>query len=166
MTHIQVGKIINTQGIKGEVKVYPLTSDISRFDELKKAYIGEEKMPVCIEKAWYKKGFVILKFQEFTEINEVLKFKNEYLYIDDSDKIELPKDAFFIFDIVGCKVLDVKGHEIGTVTEVITNTGNDIYVIKDENNKQYLIPAVKEIIKEVNIEEKKIVIKPIEGLIE
>ncbi|MCG4585594.1 16S rRNA processing protein RimM, partial [Anaerosalibacter bizertensis] len=89
MDYIQVGKIINTQGIKGEVKIHPLTDDISRFDELEKVYIGEEKVLVYIEKNWSKKEFVILKFVGYDDINEVLKFKNEYLYIEEKDKIKL-----------------------------------------------------------------------------
>lgn len=167
MDYIQVGKIINTQGIKGEVKIYPLTDDISRFDELEKVYIGEEKVLVYIEKNWSKKEFVILKFVGYDDINEVLKFKNEYLYIEEKDKIKLEEDSYFIFDIVGCNVLDIKGNKIGIVTQVITNTGNDIYIIKSEDNsKNYLVPAVKQFIKKVDIENKEIIIEPIEGLIE
>ncbi|HHV27213.1 MAG TPA: 16S rRNA processing protein RimM [Tissierellia bacterium] len=167
MDYIQVGKIINTQGIKGEVKIYPLTDDISRFDELEKVYIGEEKVLVYIEKNWSKKEFVILKFVGYDDINEVLKFKNEYLYIEEKDKIKLEEDSYFIFDIVGCNVLDIKGNRIGIVTQVITNTGNDIYIIKSEDNsKNYLVPAVKQFIKKVDIENKEIIIEPIEGLIE
>ncbi|MEY8303216.1 ribosome maturation factor RimM [Anaerosalibacter bizertensis] len=167
MDYIQVGKIINTQGIKGEVKIYPLTDDISRFDELEKVYIGEEKVLVYIEKNWSKKEFVILKFVGYDDINEVLKFKNEYLYIEEKDKIKLEEDSYFIFDIVGCNVLDINGNRIGIVTQVITNTGNDIYIIKSEDNsKNYLVPAVKQFIKKVDIENKEIIIEPIEGLIE
>ncbi|MBV1816573.1 ribosome maturation factor RimM [Anaerosalibacter bizertensis] len=167
MDYIQVGKIINTQGIKGEVKIHPLTDDISRFDELEKVYIGEEKVLVYIEKNWSKKEFVILKFVGYDDINEVLKFKNEYLYIEEKDKIKLEEDSYFIFDIVGCNVLDIKGNKIGIVTQVITNTGNDIYIIKSEDNsKNYLIPAVKQFIKKVDIKNKEIIIEPIEGLIE
>ncbi|MBU5293319.1 16S rRNA processing protein RimM [Anaerosalibacter bizertensis] len=167
MDYIQVGKIINTQGIKGEVKIHPLTDDISRFDELEKVYIGEEKVLVYIEKNWSKKEFVILKFVGYDDINEVLKFKNEYLYIEEKDKIKLEEDSYFIFDIVGCNVLDINGNKIGIVTQVITNTGNDIYIIKSEDNsKNYLVPAVKQFIKKVDIENKEIIIEPIEGLIE
>ncbi|MBW4828661.1 MAG: ribosome maturation factor RimM [Clostridiaceae bacterium] len=167
MDYIQVGKIINTHGIKGEVKIYPLTDDISRFDELEKVYIGEEKILVCIERNWSKKEIVILKFKGYDDINEVLKFKNEYLYIEEKDKIKLEEDSYFIFDIVGCNVLDIKGNKIGIVTQVITNTGNDVYIIKNEdNNKDYLVPAVKQFIKKVDIENKEITIESIEGLIE
>lgn len=167
MDYIQVGKIINTQGIKGEIKVYPLTDNIYRFDELKKVYIGEGKTLMYIENVWYKKEFIILKLEGYDNINEVLKFKNEYLYIDERDKVKLPRNSYFIFDIVGCNVLDSSKNSIGVVTEVIKNIGNDIYIVKNEcNNKEYLIPAVKRFIKKIDIENKKIIIEPIKGLIE
>ncbi|MCR2042793.1 ribosome maturation factor RimM [Anaerosalibacter massiliensis] len=167
MDYIQVGKIINTQGIKGEIKIYPFTDNIYRFDELKKVYIGERKVLVCIENVWYKKEFIILKLEGYDNINEVLKFKNEYLYIDERDRVRLPKNSYFIFDIVGCNVLDSSKNSIGIVTEVIKNTGNDIYIVKNKcNNKEYLIPAVKQFIKKIDIENKKIIIEPIKGLIE
>lgn len=167
MDYIQIGKIINTQGIKGEIKVYPLTDNIYRFDELKKVYIGEGKTLMYIENVWYKKEFIILKLEGYDNINEVLKFKNEYLYIDERDKVKLPRNSYFIFDIVGCNVLDNSKNSIGVVTEVIKNIGNDIYIVKNEyNNKEYLIPAVKQFIKKIDIENKKIIIEPIKGLIE
>ncbi len=167
MDFIQVGKITNTHGIKWEIKVYPLTDDIRRLEKLKNLYIGDKKIKVTVEKIWYQKNLVILKFKEYDNINEVEVYKNEYLYIDEKDKIVLPDDTYFIFDIIGCKVIDISNNEIGIVSEVLTNMSNDIYVVKDLNShKEYLIPAVKQFIKEISIEEKKIVIEPIEGLIE
>lgn len=110
---------------------------------------------------------MILKFKEYNNINEVEVYKNEYLYIDEKDKISLPDDTYFIFDIIGCKVIDTNNNEIGIVTEVLTNISNDVYVVKDlHSHKEHLIPAVKQFVKKISIEEKKIVIEPIEGLIE
>ena len=71
MEYIKIGKIINTQGIKGEVRIFPLTDDLRRFEKLKEAYIGEEKIPITIEKVWYKENLVILKFKGFDNINDV-----------------------------------------------------------------------------------------------
>ena len=96
MDYIQVGKIINTHGIKGELKIFPLTDNINRFDELMSVFIGDEKLKVNIEKVWYQKGIVIIKFKEFDDINQVLSYKDEYIYIDEEDKVQLPKDTYFI----------------------------------------------------------------------
>ena len=167
MEYIKIGTIINTHGVRGELKIYPLTDDITRFNRLKTLYIGDNKYKVEIEKVKYHKGLVILKFEEFDNINQVLSFKQEFIYIDEEEKVELPKDHFFIFDIVGCSVLDTKEEKIGIVTEVIQSASNDVYVVKDyEKNKEYLVPAVKEFFVNIDIDNKRIIIDPIEGMIE
>lgn len=167
MEYIQVGKIINTHGIKGELKIIPLTDNIDRFDDLKSIFIGEEKTKVNIEKIWYNKGFVIIKLKEFDDINQVISYKDEYVYIDEKDKVQLPEDTYFIFDIIDCQVIDTSGNKLGIVKNVMTNFSNDIYVVEDlKLGKEHLIPAVKEFVVDINIEEKIITIEPIEGLIE
>lgn len=167
MEYIKVGRIINTHGIRGELKVFPLTDNLDRFDDLKIVYIGNNKEKVEIEQVKYHKGLAIIKLKEFHNINQVLKFKDDFLYIDVEDKVELPEDHYFIFDIVDCNVYDTKGRKIGVVTDVLQYTSNDVYVVKDmEKNKEYLIPAVKEFVVDIDVENKKIIIDPIEGMIE
>jgi 16S rRNA processing protein RimM len=167
MDYIQIGKIINTHGIKGEVKVYPLTYDINRFSNLKKAYLGQNKIKVEVEKVKYHKDLVIIKFKEFNNINEILLYKDKFIYIEKEDIISLPKNHFFIFDIVDCQVFNMAGDKIGVVTEVIQSASNDVYVIRNyEKNKEYMIPAIKEFFVNIDIDNKKIVINPIEGMIE
>jgi len=167
MDYIIVGRIVNTHGIKGELKVYPLTDNIERFDDLKKAYIGDNKIKAEIDTVKYHKGFVIIKFKEFNDINEVLHFKDSFIYIEENDKVKLPEDHYFIFDIVGCTVYNTEGEKIGVLTEVIQSASNDVYVVKNmEKNRSYLIPAVKEFVTEVDIKNKRITIDPIEGMIE
>ena len=134
---------------------------------MKSLFIGEEKLKVNIERVWTKKKFVIMKFKEFSDINQVLDYKGEYIYIDEEDKVQLPEDTYFIYDIIGCKVVDTSGNDIGIVKDVMTNMANDVYVVEDLIlEKEYLIPAVKHIVVEVNIKDKVITIEPIEGLIE
>ncbi|MDR7856357.1 ribosome maturation factor RimM [Tissierella sp.] len=167
MDYTIVGKIINTHGIKGEVKVFPLTNNINRFDFLKIAYIGEEKIRVQIEKVKYHKNFVILKFNGFNDINEILSFKDNYIFVDEEGLVKLPENHFFIYDLVGSQVIDIESNIVGTIKDVIQGASNDVYVIKNiEGNKEYLIPAVKQFIIDVNIVDKKIIINPIEGMIE
>lgn len=167
MDYIQIGKIITTHGIKGQVKVHPLTDDINRFSRLKIAYLGNSKFKVKVEEVKYHKNIVILKFEEFDDINEILPYKDDFIYIDEKDKIDLPKNCFFIFDIIDCLVFNLEGEKIGVVTQVIQSASNDIYVVKDNiKNKEYMIPAVKKFIVDVDIDNKKIVVDPIEGMIE
>lgn len=167
MDYTVVGKIINTHGIKGEVKVYPLTDNLHRFSDLKVVFIGEKKIEVEIESVRYHKGFGILKFKGYDNINQILSFKDSYIYIRDEDRIKLPENSYFISDLLHCKVYDTKLNLIGELVDVLQGASNDVYVVKDHyNEKEYLIPAVREFIIDVNIKEKKIIIDPIEGMIE
>lgn len=162
-----IGKITNSHGVKGEVKIFPLTDNIDRFNNLESAYIGENKVSVSIERARKHKKMLILKFNKFNNINEILKFKNEYIYVGDEEKVILPEDHFFIYDLVGSEVFDMDSNKIGTLSDVLKGPRNDIYVIKDEEkDKEYLIPGVKEFINKVDISNKIIIIDPIEGMIE
>ena len=165
MDYISIGKITNTHGIKGELKVYPLTDDIKRFDILERAYIGEEKIPVNVESVKYHKNLAILKFKEYNNINEVLDFKDYYIYVDKDGRVELPEGHFFIYEILDSQVFDLEENLIGYLRDVIQGPANDIYLIKD-GEKEYLIPAVGEFIKKIDLEKKRIYIQPIEGMIE
>lgn len=160
---IKVGKIINTHGIKGELKILPLTDDSKRFDNLNKIYVDDKEY--MIKKVWYKKNFPIISIENFDNINDVLNFKNQYIYIAMEDTIELEKDTYFIFQIKGLNVFTIDGLEVGVVKDVLTPGANDVYVVKGKE-KEYLIPAIKDCIKEINLEEKKIIIKPMKGLLE
>lgn len=165
MEYIVIGKIINTHGIKGDLRVYPYTDNIKRFSDLKDVYIGEQKEKVDIENVKYHKDLVLLKLKSFDNINDVLIFKEKLVYIDERDKIKLPKDNYFIHELIGCKVYDQKDKLLGVIEDVLQNSSNDVYVIKD-NEKEYMIPAIKKFIKEVNISEKTIIVDVIEGMIE
>ena len=167
LNYVQIGKIVNTHGIKGELKIYPLTDDLYRFDHLKTAFLGEKKVEVTVQNVKYHKNFAILKFKEFNNINEVLQFKEEFLYVDIDDTIDLPQGRYFIFDIIGCEVYDTSNNLIGIVVEVIQSAGNDVYVVKNaDSQKEYLIPAIKEFFTLIDVASKKIIIDPIEGMIE
>lgn len=162
-----IGKIINTHGIRGEVKIFPLTDNIDRFNLLKYAYLGERKEKVVIENVRFHKGIVILKFKEYSDINDVLSFKDQYIYVDDENRVVLPENHFFIYDLLNCQVFDTEGTKLGFIKDIMQGASNDIYIVKDDiNNKEYLIPAVKQFIVDVNITNKKIIISPIEGMIE
>lgn len=167
MDYTIIGKFVNSHGLKGHVKIYPLTSDIDRFKYLKSAYLGESKLPVNIKETKFHKDMVILKFKEFDDINDILKYKDQYLYVDEENKVVLEENHFFISDLIGCKVYDMNKAYIGDIIDVLQGYSNDVYVIKDKDlNKEYLIPAVKAFIKEVNIKDKTISIDPLEGMIE
>ncbi|WP_036728855.1 ribosome maturation factor RimM [Peptoniphilus mikwangii] len=159
-----IGKIINTRGIKGEVKIFPLTSSVHRFSDLITVFIGKNLEEFEVSNVSYDDRFVYLKFKNIDNINDVLRFKDEFLYIDDADRIELEENTFFINDIIGCKVFDLNDNELGEIKDVIENPVNDLYLLKSETGES-LIPAVSQFVKKIDIDNKIIVIDPIEGLI-
>lgn len=166
MEYTIVGKIINTHGVRGEVRVYPYTHDIERFSYLYYVYIGKQKIKVELDGVRYHKGAVIIKFTDYDDINQVIPFKGEYIYVDEKNKIVLPGNYYFIQDLMGCKVVDMSGNKIGYIDDVLQYSANDVYLVKDKNNKEYLIPAVGEFVKDINTQDKVIRIDPIEGMIE
>lgn len=163
--YIQIGKIVNTQGIKGEVKVLPLTDDITRFEDLDMIYIEDQEREFEIERVWYKKNFVVLKFKGINNINDVLEYKNKVILIPEEDAIKLEEDTFFIHQIIGLVMYTDKGEKLGIVKDVLQLKSNDVYVVKNEK-KEHLIPATKEVVKEIDLEGNKIIIEPLEGMIE
>lgn len=160
-----MGKIVNTHGIRGDVKVLPLTDDIKRFEDLKHVFIGDDKLRLEITKVGYVKRNVLLHFKNLENINDVEKFKNWVIWIDEKDKVKLPKDSFFLDDIIGLEVFLEDGTSVGIVKDILQPGANDVYVVKD-GKKEYLIPAIKDVIKEVNLEEKRMIIDPLEGTLE
>ncbi len=165
MEYLIIGKIIATHGIKGEVKIAPLTDNLDRFEHLNKLYIGENKLEVRYESSKIHKNHIILKFEEFNNINEVLKFKDLDLFISFEDRRELNDDEFFIFDLIGLKGY-CNNQYIGELIDVIESLANDVYVFKSENGHEILVPAVKEFILDVDLKSGKILLNLIEGMIE
>lgn len=165
---IEVGKIINTHGIRGEVKVLPLTDDPMRYEELDWVYIqmdgGTKKL--FIKNIRYQKNNIIIKFDGIDSMNDAEKIKNKMLLIDRDRAVPLPKDTYFICDLIGLEVRTHTGDVLGNITDVFKTGSNDVYVVKNPDGKDILIPAIKDVVVEVNIDDNYMVIKPLEGLID
>lgn len=161
-----VGKIINTHGIKGNVKIYPYTDDPERFKDLDYLLVGDGFKELKIADMFTQKGFVYVRFEGYEDINKILDFINSNVYIYDKDRVKLPEDRYFISDIVNMEVHDMEGKLIGKVTDVIENLANDLFQVRISDGKVFYLPARKEFIKEINVERKVIIIEPIEGLLD
>ena len=163
---LEIGQIVNSYGIKGEVKVVPFTDNIKRFDDLKEVYVvtNNELKTFKIENVKYHKNNVLIKFVGIDNINDAEKYRNCYLKINRKDAVKLPEDTYFIVDLIGLKVYTEKEELLGTLVDVFPTGSNDVYVVKDELGKQKLLPAIAEVIKKVDIENKKMVVNLIEGL--
>lgn len=154
---LKVGKIVNTHGLKGEVKVMPLTDDPRRFDDLEFVLIdGKERN---IEGCKYQKDRVIVKVEGIDSIDEAERYKNKYMEIPREHAVELPEDSYFIADLIGCEIVDTEGKELGKIFDVLQTKNNDVYWIKEP--KELLIPVLLDIVLDIDINNKKIVIKPV-----
>lgn len=164
--YLQVGIITSTHGIKGEVKVFPTTNDAKRFTKLKTAYIdlGTERMEIHIEQVKFFKKMVILKFKEFQDINEVERFKSKSILVTRDNAVKLEKDEYFIADLIDIRVKTDENEDLGILTDVLETGANDVYVVTTKENKEILIPAIKDCILEVDIEERTMLVHLLEGL--
>jgi len=165
---ITIGKIVNTQGHLGEVRVWPLTDNPERFRELKEVHIrlGEKLFNYHIEQIRYHKQYVLVKFAEVPDMNGAEALRGALLQIEQKDLLPLPEDAFYIFDLIGMTVYTVTGEKLGQITDVIQTGSNDVYMVKPPAGKDILIPALKQVVKEINPDEAKMVVEPLPGLLD
>ena len=162
LERIKVGKITSPVGIKGEVKVYPYTDYLERFEELEELQADGDI--VRIEKVRYKNEMVILKFEGIDDRNAAEVMRNKFLTIGKDELRELDEDKYYIFDLIGLEAVDQEGHHLGTVTDVIQNSAQDLYEITADNGKINLVPAVYELVTDIDINNGIMKINLIEGL--
>lgn len=165
--YLEIGQIVNTFGIKGMVKVKPFTDDITRFDRLEKVYIEihNSKKKYEIEEVKYHKDMVLIKFKGIDKIEDAELLRNSYLKVNRKDEPELEEGTYYIVDLLGLDVYSDEGNLLGKLEDIFNNGSTDIYVVKNELGKQLLLPAISDVIKEINLEEQKIVVHILKGLI-
>lgn len=164
---LEIGQIVNTFGIKGMVKVKPFTDDITRFDRLDKVYVESNKIKKQyeIEEVKYHKDLVLIKFKGIDKVEDAELLRNCYLKVDRKDEPELEEGTYYIVDLLGLDVYSDEGNLLGKLDDIYNYGSSDIYVVKDELGKQLLLPAISDVIKEINLEQKKIVVHILPGLI-
>ncbi len=168
-TMFNVGKIINTHGIKGEVKVQRITDFEERFEPGQLLYWAnnnQEPKPLVVKSHRMHKGFDLLTFADHSTINDVEGYKNGMLMVTSKEQEELGEHEFYFHEIIGCSVYLVSGEELGRVKEILTPGANDVWVIERPAKGDLLIPYIEEVVKEVNPAEQKVIIDPIEGLLD
>lgn len=164
----QVGIITSTHGLKGEVKVFPTTDDIRRFKRLKEVILdtGKERLKLEVEGVKFFKQFAILKFQGMDDIGEVEKYRKASLLVERKNAVRLSRDEYFVADLMGLKVQNEDGTEIGVLRDVMETGANDVYVIDLNDGRELLLPAIKQCILEVDVEAGFIRIHILEGLLD
>ena len=165
--YFEIGQIVNHFGIKGMVKVNPFTDDISQFEKLKSILLVKDGKlsEVEIEETKYSKNQVLLKLKGIDTVEEAEKYRGCYLKIARSNSKKLPKDTYFIADLLGLTVYTDENILLGKVEDINNSGANDIYVIKSEDGKQILLPGTKEVIKQIDLEQERITVHIIKGLI-
>lgn len=165
--YFEIGQIVNTSGLKGILKIKPFTDDIKKFSNLKTIYIKTKSglTEFKIEQVRYVKNMVMLKLAGIDTVEEAEKYKNLYIKILRDQEEELEEGSYYVVDILGCKVNTDANQELGKIVDVFQTGSNDVYVVKDEQGKQILLPAIKQVIKNVDIKNKIITVHLLEGLV-
>lgn len=163
---LEVGQIVNSYGIKGFLKVVPLVDNNNQFKEFEKLYVQENRTyrELKLEEVKFSKNLVLLKVEGIDSIEEALKLKNLYLYAKRED-IKLEEGAYFIVDLIGLEVYTEEGELLGILKEVLQPGANDVYVVENKENKQILLPVIPDVVKQINIAEKKVIVHLLNGLI-
>lgn len=164
MDRYKIGKIVNAVGLKGEVKVYNYSDYKERFEEIEMVFVEETEYKIL--NARYMKDVAILKLQGVEDRNGAEALKDKDLYITENMLRILPEDTYYIKDLIGIKVIDPQGQYVGTISDVLKNSGQDLYEIELENKKKFLLPAVEEFVLNINMQEKTMQVKLIEGLLD
>lgn len=166
LQELQVGVITQTHGIRGEVKVFPTTDDVTRFKKLKEVILdtGKERLTLEIEGVKFFKQYVILKFKGYDSINDIEKYKQGKLLVTRDKAVKLKKDEYFIADLIGLQVVTEDGKDFGILKDVLLTGANDVYVVERPDASEVLLPAIKECILNVDVELGCITVHIMEGL--
>ncbi|MCM3587162.1 ribosome maturation factor RimM [Mesobacillus maritimus] len=165
-----VGKIVNTHGIRGEVRV------ISRTDFPDERYkVGnqlflfkkgsKEPLELVVKSHRKHKNFDLLTFEGYDNVNQVEEMRDGILKVPESQRGELAEGEYYFQDIIGCLVATIGGEEVGKVVEILTPGANDVWVVKNSKGKEILIPYIEDVVKRVDVKDKVILIEPMEGLL-
>lgn len=166
---VTVGRIVNSHGIRGELKVVPETDFPERFDKGNTLIIVDsqnKQTSVTVQTSRLHKNMFILQFAEFSNINEVEKFKGALVKIEAKNQKPLEEGEYYYHEIIGCKVVTEEGQELGLISEVLTPGANDVWVVSLPKGKQLLLPVIDDVILNVDIALKTIRIHLMEGLLE
>lgn len=167
--YFNVGKIVNTHGIKGEVKVVRITDFEDRFERGNTLYFFHDKasepITLTIKNHRKHKQFDLLQFESYDSINDVEKLKNGLLTISKEQQEPLTDGDYYYHEIIGCEVFTSSGDKLGKVVEILSPGANDVWVVRRQGQKDALIPYIDDIVKSVSVTDKKILIEPMEGLL-
>ncbi|WP_310550325.1 ribosome maturation factor RimM [Paenibacillus glufosinatiresistens] len=168
---LTVGKMVNTHGIRGEIKVLSRTDFPEvRFAPGSKLLISPEtggRLEVTVESAREHKGMYIVKLEGVTDINQIEKYKGSLVQVHGDNRVELPENEYYFDEIIGCTVVtdEVENRELGVIREILTPGANDVWVVKPPKGPDILIPVIHDVVVDVDIASKRIKVHLMEGLL-
>ena len=165
--YLEIGQIVNTFGIKGIVKVKPFTDNIERFSNLEKIYIKNKsgQTEYKIQEVKYHKNMVLVKFEGIENPEQADLLRNSYLIVDRETEEPLEAGRYYIVDMIGLDVFTDDNEYLGKLEDIYNTGSNDIYVVKNELGKQILLPAIEDVIKSIDMDNKKVIVHLIPGLV-
>lgn len=152
-----IGKVVAPHGVRGDVRVIPLTDFPDRFLNMKSVLVGDQRLP--IESAKFHKQFLILKFRGLDDRNSVEQLRGSLLQVQKKDAVPLEEGRYYVFDIVGMSVYTADGRLEGVITDVISTGSNDVYVVERQGGRALLVPALKKIVASIDVAGKRMVIQ-------
>lgn len=168
---LQVGVISSMHGVHGEVKVFPTTSDANRYKKLKEVLLDTGKnmresdfITLKLKGVKFFKQFVIVKFEGYDNPNDIEKYKGKPIYVTRENAVKLSKDEYFVADLYDIEVFEDNGDRLGTIVDVIETGSNDVYTVKCVDGSEILLPAIKQCILDVDIENRKMTVHVMDGL--
>ncbi|MCH5252328.1 MAG: ribosome maturation factor RimM [Lachnospiraceae bacterium] len=165
---LRIGVVTTTHGLKGEVKVFPTTDDVKRFQKCDEVILVTKQgnLTLHVERVKFFKNIVIVKFKEYNDINEVEGFRKCDLMVTRENALPLKEGEYYLCDVVGATVVEENGKKIGTVTEVMETGANNVFVIQTADGKEVLFPVIPDCIKKVDVKEKLVTAHVMKGLME
>ena len=148
---IIIGKFGATHGVRGDIKVYPLTDFSERFADIKSGYVDDKQIEILHTR--YQKNFVVMKIKGVDSREEAMRYTNKLLKIDRADVAPLGEGEYYSFDIIGLRVINHDDIELGTITDILKTGSNDVYITKADDGRQILIPALKKVVTQINLED-------------
>lgn len=167
----QVGVISSMHGVHGEVKVFPTTSDANRYKKLKEVLLDtgknmneSEMITLKLKGVKFFKQFVIVKFEGYDNPNDIEKYKGKPIYVTRENAVKLEKDEYYVADLYDLEVYEDNGELLGVIIDVIETGSNDVYTVRCTDGSELLLPAIKQCILDVDIENKKMTVHVMDGL--
>lgn len=164
----RIGSVATTHGVHGEIKVYPTTDDPGRYKKIKEVILdnGKDRKTAHIESAKFFKQMVIVKFREYNSMDEAEKLRGYELFVTREHAVPLGKNEYYVADLIGMKVMTDQDTELGTIQDVLQTGANDVYVVKQESGKEVLLPAIRDCILSVDVEQAVMTVHVLDGLLD